>query len=80
MGTHQIDLSESYLMSTNMTGFICLKKKMHSCAMDESSLSIGRFKVDTIELYSRKSDWGEPTLYGCSSQTSEGVSIIGSTN
>ena len=37
--THMRALSESYPMNTNMTGFI-----LHPCALDESSLRIGRVK------------------------------------
>ena len=29
-------------MNTNMTGFIWFSEALHSCALDESSLSIGR--------------------------------------
>ena len=45
MGTHLSVHSESYLMNTNMTGFIWLQKYLHPCALDESSLSIGRVKL-----------------------------------
>ena len=42
MATHLRVLNESYPMSTNMTdGF---QKYLRSCALDESSLSIGRVK------------------------------------
>ena len=41
MGTHLRVLSESYPMSTNMTEF---RWFLHPCALDESSLSIGRLK------------------------------------
>ena len=43
MGTNLIVLSESYPLNTNMTGFIKdgFQKSLHSCALDESSLSIG---------------------------------------
>ena len=41
MGTHLRVLSEGFPMSTNMSldGF---RKSLHSCALDKSSLSIGR--------------------------------------
>ena len=35
-------------MDTNMTGFRWLSKSLHSCALDESSLSIGRVKVRVL--------------------------------
>ena len=41
MGTHLRVLNESFPMNTNMTGF---RGFFHSCALDESSLSIGRVK------------------------------------
>ena len=41
MGTHLKVLSESYLMSTNMTGFRWFSK-IFACALDENSLSIER--------------------------------------
>ena len=53
MGTHLSVHSESYLMNTNMTGFIWLQKYLHPCALDESSLSIGRVKL-RIQLDQRK--------------------------
>ena len=46
MGTHLRALSESYLMSTNMTW---LSIYLHLCALDKSSLSIGRVNL-SIEL------------------------------
>ena len=46
MGTHLKALNESYPMNTNMTGFQCFfQKSLRSCALDESSLSIGRVKA-----------------------------------
>ena len=45
MGTHLRILSEGYLVKTNMTGFRTLDgypKSLHPCALDESSLGIGR--------------------------------------
>ena len=36
--------SECYAMNTKMTGFTCFLKTLCSCALDESSLSIGRVK------------------------------------
>ena len=44
MGTHLGVLSESYLMSTNMTGFRCSSKALRPSALDDSSLSIGRVR------------------------------------
>ena len=45
MGTHLRVLSESYLMNTNMTGKDDFQKYLRPCALEESSLSIGRVKV-----------------------------------
>ena len=43
MGTQLRVLSESYPMNTNMTGFLdVFQKSLRSCALDKSSLSIGR--------------------------------------
>ena len=45
MGTHLRVLSESFPMNTNMTGFRCFSHFflfLRSCALEESSLSIGR--------------------------------------
>ena len=43
MGTHLRVLSESCPMNTNMTGFKCFSVfSLHSCALDESRVSIGR--------------------------------------
>ena len=42
MGTHLRVLSESYPMNTNMTGFRLFSKSLRFCALDDSSLSIGR--------------------------------------
>ena len=44
MVTHLRVLSESYPIYTNMTGLGWFKKKLHPCALLESSLSIGRVK------------------------------------
>ena len=44
-GTHLGVLSESFLMNTNMTGFRWVSKILRPCALDESSLSIGRVKT-----------------------------------
>ena len=41
MGTPLRELSESYPMNTNTTGFKCFQKSLHSCALAESSPSIG---------------------------------------
>ena len=48
MGTHMRVLSESYPMNTNMTSLDGLLKSLHPCALDESSLSIGRVNL-TLE-------------------------------
>ena len=42
MGTHLKELSESYPMNTNMTGLDGFQKSLCPCALDKSSLSIGR--------------------------------------
>ena len=42
VGTHLRVLSESYPMNTNVTGFRWFSKILLPCALDESSLSIGR--------------------------------------
>ena len=39
VGSHLVVLRESYQMNTNMTGF---RWCLDPCALDESSLSIGR--------------------------------------
>ena len=41
-GTHLRVLSKGYPMNTNMTGFGWLSKTLRPCALDQSSLSIGR--------------------------------------
>ena len=44
-GTHRRVLSESFPINPNMTGVrLFLKKTLRACALDESSLSIGRVK------------------------------------
>ena len=53
MGTYLRVLSESYLMNTKMTGFRGFKKSLHPCALDESSLSIGRDIYVILHLISR---------------------------
>ena len=45
MGNHMLVLNESYPLNTNMTGFRWSSKIVHLCALDESSLSIGRVKL-----------------------------------
>ena len=45
MGTHLRVLSESYPMSTNMTGFKGFHKTLHAYDFDESSFSIGRVNL-----------------------------------
>ena len=42
MGTHLKALSESYPMNTNMIVFRWFQRYLHSCALDRSSLGIGR--------------------------------------
>ena len=45
MGTHMKVISESYPMSTNMTGFLDgFPKLFHYCPSGQSSLSIGRVR------------------------------------
>ena len=47
MGTHMKELSESYPMDTNMTWFRCFfQKSLRSCALDNTSLSIGKVKFN----------------------------------
>ena len=46
MGTHLRELSESFPMNTNMTGFRCFSNIFASLCLDERSLSIGRVKND----------------------------------
>ena len=53
MGTHFTVLSESYPMNTNMTGFRWFSKILNPCALDESSLFIGRVNSQN-ESYSPK--------------------------
>ena len=45
MGTHLRILGESYLMNTNVKRFRWFKKSLHPCALDVSSLNIGRVKI-----------------------------------
>ena len=45
MGTHLRELSESYLMNTNMKGLDGFQKSFCTCSLVESSLSIERVKV-----------------------------------
>ena len=49
MGIHLRVHNESYPMNTNMTGFRWLSKSLHPCALDESSLSIGR--VNNLAIF-----------------------------
>ena len=51
MGTHLRELSENFLMSTNITGFDVYQKSLHPCALDESSLSIGRVSPFASEVH-----------------------------
>ena len=51
MGTHLRVLSKSYPMNSNMAGFRWFSKILHSCALDESSLSYGRVKHVAILIY-----------------------------
>ena len=48
MGTHMRVLSESYPINTNMRGFRFFFKSLRPCALEESSLSIGRVKLDKL--------------------------------
>ena len=49
IATHLRLLSESYPMNTNLTWFIQFSKNfLYPCALDESSLSIGRVKSNQI--------------------------------
>ena len=48
IGSHLKALSESYLMSTNMTGFRWFSKILRSCTWDKSSLSIVRVKSPVV--------------------------------
>ena len=50
MGTHLKLLNESYPMNTNMRGLDVFQKYLCSCALDESSLSIGRVKSSRPQL------------------------------
>ena len=43
--THRIVLNKSYPMNTNMARFEWFSKELRPCALDESSLSIGRVKL-----------------------------------
>ena len=61
MGTHLRVLSESYLMNTNMTGLRCFLKSLRSCALDESSHSIGR--IPYLEMFNATRAFKE-TLIG----------------
>ena len=51
MGTHLRELSESYLMNTNMTGLRWFSKSLCTCSMVESSLSIERVKGSKWSYY-----------------------------
>ena len=54
MGTHLRVLSESFLMSTNMTGFRCFSELFAFFCMDAISLSMERVKAKVTkpeELY-----------------------------
>ena len=56
MGTHLRELTESSSTNTNMTGFRLFSKVYAPCALDESSLSIGR--VNSIQPYIEKDHSG----------------------
>ena len=45
MVTHLRVLSKSYPMNTNNIGSDGFEKSVHPCALDESSLSIGRVNI-----------------------------------
>ena len=49
MGTHLRVLSESYPMNTNMTALGGFQKSSPLCALDESSLGIGRVNPSNAE-------------------------------
>ena len=49
MGTHLRVLRESYTTNTNIIGFRCFCKTLHPYALDESSFSIGKVKVYSVE-------------------------------
>ena len=55
MGTHLRVLSESFLMITNMAWFRGFSKYLRLCALDESSLSIGRVKGSQLWFSSQGS-------------------------
>ena len=44
-------------MNTNMTGFRCFQNSLSLCALDESSLSIGRVISEFILLKLKKVDY-----------------------
>ena len=50
MGTHLRVLSESFLISTNMTGFRCFQKTLGHFALEENTLSIGKVELCISEL------------------------------
>ena len=51
MGTYLKLLSESYPLNTNKAGFRWfLKKSLHPCALNKSSLSIGRVQPRSFTL------------------------------
>ena len=52
IGTHLIELGESYLMSTNMIRLRRFTNILSQCALEESSLNIGRVNKDKVMLCS----------------------------
>ena len=57
-GTHLRELRESFPMNTNKAGFrFSFQNSLHPCALDESSLSIGRFKLPMNILRIKCLDW-----------------------
>ena len=54
MGTQLRVISKSYAMNTNMTRFRWFSKILRPCALDESSLSIGRFKTAFVSTISQR--------------------------
>ena len=56
MGTYLRVLSKSYPMNTNMTGFGWFSKIFAPCALDESSLSIGRSRLQRIWILKLRLD------------------------
>ena len=59
-------------MNTNMTGFKCFQKSLCPCALDESSLNIGRVKmVNYIEVVFSFTDYEAVASSGASHRESQ---------